>query len=140
MHTVDVCLALLKCPPPRTLAISRLSIIISFSCACPLQDLPLEKTALQYVEDVARADDPRVTMEKCRAALGALGLVGTMALQKIGGSLTDYICHVADLLSYFAPPFGPCRRAHVRMCLSGVMIVCVHASVCVVLCRCVEWW
>jgi len=48
------------------------------------QDLPLHKTALQYVEDTARAYDPNITLEKCRAALGALGLVGSMALQEIG--------------------------------------------------------
>ncbi|GLC40935.1 hypothetical protein PLESTB_000965000 [Pleodorina starrii] len=48
------------------------------------QDLPLELSALDYVEGVARANDPGVTLEKCRQALGALGLTGTMALQKIG--------------------------------------------------------
>ncbi|KAG2439392.1 hypothetical protein HXX76_004749 [Chlamydomonas incerta] len=48
------------------------------------QDLPLEMPALEYVEAVARANDPGITLEKCRQALGALGLTGTMALQKIG--------------------------------------------------------
>ena len=50
----------------------------------PLQDLPLDMPALEYVEAVARANDPGITLEKCRQALGALGLTGTMALQKIG--------------------------------------------------------
>ncbi len=49
-----------------------------------MQDLPLELPALEYVERVARANDPGITLEKCRAALGALGLTGSMALQKIG--------------------------------------------------------
>ncbi|KAG2502022.1 hypothetical protein HYH03_000516 [Edaphochlamys debaryana] len=48
------------------------------------QDLPLEMPALDYVQAVARANDPGITLEKCRQALGALGLTGTMALQKIG--------------------------------------------------------
>ncbi|GIL85713.1 hypothetical protein Vretimale_13175 [Volvox reticuliferus] len=48
------------------------------------QDLPLELSALEYVEGVARANDPGVTIEKCRQALGALGLTGNMPLQKIG--------------------------------------------------------
>ncbi|GIL59787.1 hypothetical protein Vafri_14505 [Volvox africanus] len=48
------------------------------------QDLPLELSALEYVEGVARANDPGVTTEKCRQALGALGLTGNMPLQKIG--------------------------------------------------------
>ncbi|PNW82055.1 hypothetical protein CHLRE_06g271850v5 [Chlamydomonas reinhardtii] len=48
------------------------------------QDLPLDMPALEYVEAVARANDPGITLEKCRQALGALGLTGTMALQKIG--------------------------------------------------------
>ncbi|GAX72848.1 hypothetical protein CEUSTIGMA_g303.t1 [Chlamydomonas eustigma] len=48
------------------------------------QDLPLEKTALEYVEEMARKEDPGITLEKCRQALGALGLQNSMALQKIG--------------------------------------------------------
>ncbi|GFR43392.1 hypothetical protein Agub_g4469 [Astrephomene gubernaculifera] len=48
------------------------------------QDLPQDVPALEYVEGVARANDPGVTLERCRQALGALGLTGSMALQKIG--------------------------------------------------------
>ncbi|KAF5838243.1 P-loop containing nucleoside triphosphate hydrolase protein [Dunaliella salina] len=48
------------------------------------QDLPSQQPALSYVEDVARAHDPTVTMERCRQALGALGLTGSMALAQIG--------------------------------------------------------
>ena len=33
---------------------------------------------------MARKEDPGITMEKCRQALGALGLQNSMALQKIG--------------------------------------------------------
>ena len=48
------------------------------------QDLPLDKTGLEYVEEKARAEDPSITLEKCRQALGALGIQNSMALQKIG--------------------------------------------------------
>jgi hypothetical protein len=48
------------------------------------QDLPLERPALDYVLDAARADDAGVTLERGRQALGALGLSGSMALRKIG--------------------------------------------------------
>ncbi|MEW5302176.1 MAG: hypothetical protein WDW36_004981 [Sanguina aurantia] len=48
------------------------------------QDLPLEKTGLDYVMDSARESDKSITMEKCRAALGALGLQGSMPMAKIG--------------------------------------------------------
>eukprot|EP00967_Tisochrysis_lutea_P153979 scaffold304990_cov21-Tisochrysis_lutea.AAC.2 len=44
----------------------------------------LAQPALSYVEDVARAHDPTVTMERCRQALGSLGLTGSMALAQIG--------------------------------------------------------
>ena len=42
-------------------------------------------TALEYVEMKAREEDRGITMEKCRAALGALGIQNSMALNKIGG-------------------------------------------------------
>ncbi|KAL6751554.1 P-loop containing nucleoside triphosphate hydrolase protein [Haematococcus lacustris] len=48
------------------------------------QDLPLDKAALSYVEDVARQHNRATTQEQCRSALGALGLTGSMALQQIG--------------------------------------------------------
>lgn len=48
------------------------------------QDLPLDMTALEYVESVAQKEDPLFPMEKCRQALGALGLRDTMALSRIG--------------------------------------------------------
>ncbi|KAJ9530875.1 hypothetical protein QJQ45_028849, partial [Haematococcus lacustris] len=48
------------------------------------QDLPLDKAALSYVEDVARQHSRATTQEQCRSALGALGLTGSMALQQIG--------------------------------------------------------
>lgn len=48
------------------------------------QDLPLDMTALEYVESVAQKEDPLFPMEKCRAALGALGLRDSMALSRIG--------------------------------------------------------
>lgn len=41
-------------------------------------------TALDYVEMKAREEDRGITMEKCRAALGALGIQNSMALNKIG--------------------------------------------------------
>lgn len=47
------------------------------------QDLPLEMSPLEYVEMKARAEDPSVTTEKCRQAVGALGLQNTMALTKV---------------------------------------------------------
>ncbi|KAF6249260.1 P-loop containing nucleoside triphosphate hydrolase protein [Scenedesmus sp. NREL 46B-D3] len=48
------------------------------------QELPLDETALDYVSDVARKTDPSLTLEKVRAALGALGLTGSLPLQQIG--------------------------------------------------------
>jgi ATPase subunit of ABC transporter with duplicated ATPase domains len=48
------------------------------------QYLPKDATCLEYVMDVARQDDPLMREEKGRAALGALGITGTMALRKIG--------------------------------------------------------
>ncbi|KAL6754722.1 P-loop containing nucleoside triphosphate hydrolase protein [Haematococcus lacustris] len=50
------------------------------------QDLPLDKAALSYVEDVARQHNRATTQEQCRSALGALGLTGSMALQQIGAA------------------------------------------------------
>jgi ATPase subunit of ABC transporter with duplicated ATPase domains len=48
------------------------------------QELPLDQTALDYVSQVARITDPSLTLEKVRAALGALGLTGSLPLQQIG--------------------------------------------------------
>ncbi|KAG1680802.1 hypothetical protein FOA52_008135 [Chlamydomonas sp. UWO 241] len=48
------------------------------------QDLPLEMCPLDYVEMKARAHDPNITVEKCRQAVGALGLQNSMALTPIG--------------------------------------------------------
>jgi ATPase subunit of ABC transporter with duplicated ATPase domains len=48
------------------------------------QELPLDQTALDYVSEVARRTDPGLTLEKVRAALGALGLTGSLPLQQIG--------------------------------------------------------
>ncbi len=48
------------------------------------QYLPKDSSCLEYVMDVARQDDPLMREEKGRAALGALGITGTMALRKIG--------------------------------------------------------
>jgi len=48
------------------------------------QDLPLDMSPLEYVEMKAREADPNVTMEKCRQAVGALGLRDSIALTKIG--------------------------------------------------------
>lgn len=45
------------------------------------QELPLNQTALDYVSDVARRNDPNLTLERVRAALGALGLTGSLPLQ-----------------------------------------------------------
>lgn len=56
----------------------------SYNSPHPPQDLPLEKTGLDYVMDSARVSDKSITMEKCRAALGALGLQGSMPMAKIG--------------------------------------------------------
>jgi ABC-type multidrug transport system ATPase subunit len=48
------------------------------------QELPLDRPALDYVCERAREADTSITLEKCRQALGALGLTGGMALQTIG--------------------------------------------------------
>eukprot|EP00955_Chlamydomonas_euryale_P048088 353872-Chlamydomonas_euryale.AAC.1 len=40
---------------------------------------------LEYVEMKAREADPNVTMEKCRQAVGALGLRDSIALTKVWG-------------------------------------------------------
>lgn len=45
------------------------------------QELPLDQTALEYVSGVARKTDPTLPLEKVRAALGALGLTGSLPLQ-----------------------------------------------------------
>lgn len=42
------------------------------------------KVALDYVSARARESDVTITLEKCRQALGALGLTGSLALQTIG--------------------------------------------------------
>jgi hypothetical protein len=59
------------------------------------QDLPLEMTALQYVEDMARKFDSSMTLEKCRGALGALGIQNSMALTKIGEHTDTGVVRVA---------------------------------------------
>ena len=48
------------------------------------QELPLDKPALEYVLDTAREDDPNITTEEGRKALGALGLLGDTPLRRIG--------------------------------------------------------
>ena len=48
------------------------------------QALPLDAVALDHVIDDAGKADPSLTPERARAALGALGLSGPMALRKIG--------------------------------------------------------
>lgn len=53
-------------------------------CPAPPQDLPLDQTAIDYVTAAARADDPDIKTEKCRQALGALGLRDSMVFTKIG--------------------------------------------------------
>jgi ATPase subunit of ABC transporter with duplicated ATPase domains len=45
------------------------------------QELPLDQTALDYVSAVARKNDPNLKLEQVRAALGALGLTGSLPLQ-----------------------------------------------------------
>jgi hypothetical protein len=50
------------------------------------QELPQDRVALDYVCERAREFDATVSLEKCRQALGALGLTGSMALQTIGAS------------------------------------------------------
>jgi energy-coupling factor transporter ATP-binding protein EcfA2 len=42
------------------------------------------QVALDYVSRRARETDVTITLEKCRQALGALGLTGSLALQTIG--------------------------------------------------------
>ena len=48
------------------------------------QDLPLEKSGLDYVLARARKEDPNVTMEAGRKALGSLGLTGDSVHRPIG--------------------------------------------------------
>ncbi|GBF92144.1 hypothetical protein Rsub_04491 [Raphidocelis subcapitata] len=48
------------------------------------QELPQDRVALEYVSERAREVDATITLEKCRQALGALGLTGSMAMQTIG--------------------------------------------------------
>jgi len=48
------------------------------------QELPLDRPALEYVLEIAREDDPEVTTEQGRKALGALGLLGDTPLRRIG--------------------------------------------------------
>lgn len=52
-----------------------------------LQDLPMDRKALEYVLEKARVDDVNITQEQGRRSLGALGLSGEMALARIGMSL-----------------------------------------------------
>ena len=49
-----------------------------------LQDLPMNKQALEYVLEKARVDNVAITQEQGRQSLGALGLSGQMALARIG--------------------------------------------------------
>ena len=49
-----------------------------------IQDLPMDKQALEYVLEKARVDDVTITQEQGRQSLGALGLSGDMALARIG--------------------------------------------------------
>lgn len=49
-----------------------------------VQDLPMDKKALEYVLEKARVDDVNITQEQGRQSLGALGLSGEMALARIG--------------------------------------------------------
>ena len=48
------------------------------------QELPMECAALDYVLNEAGAADPKLTPERARSVLGALGMSGTMALRRIG--------------------------------------------------------
>ena len=48
------------------------------------QELPLDKPGLEYVLETAREDDPDITTEQGRKALGALGLLGDTPLRRIG--------------------------------------------------------
>ena len=48
------------------------------------QELPAGAIALDYVSEQARKSDPTITLEKCRQAVGALGLTGSLPLQTIG--------------------------------------------------------
>ncbi len=54
-----------------------------------VQDLPMDKKALEYVLEKARVDDVNITQEQGRQSLGALGLSGEMALARIGMSLSS---------------------------------------------------
>ncbi len=73
-----------------------------------VQDLPMDKKALEYVLEKARVDDVNITQEQGRQSLGALGLSGEMALARIGMSL---ICPAMSTLY---------QRVwhHVRFCCS----------------------
>jgi hypothetical protein len=62
-----------------------------------VQALPLEKTGLQYVEDTARAHDPSITLERCRQALGALGITASMVNQPIGETCQQFVLHLHRL-------------------------------------------
>lgn len=48
------------------------------------QELPLDKEALSVVLEHAQKKDPNIISERARAVMGALGLTGSKALQKIG--------------------------------------------------------
>ncbi len=56
-----------------------------------LQDLPMNKQALEYVLEKARVDDVNITQEQGRQSLGALGLSGEMALARIG-TAPQHVC------------------------------------------------
>eukprot|EP00899_Mesostigma_viride_P021830 jgi/Mesvir1/29649/Mv21492-RA.3 len=48
------------------------------------QDLPKDKVAVDHVLEVVRKEDPGVTLQQARGALGALGLRGPSQLRRIG--------------------------------------------------------
>ncbi len=73
-----------------------------------VQDLPMDRKALEYVLEKARVDDVNITQEQGRQSLGALGLSGQMALARIGMSL-----NCAAVSSLYQ-----CVWHHVRFCCS----------------------
>jgi len=65
-----------------------------------VQDLPMDKKALEYVLEKARVDDVNITQEQGRQSLGALGLSGEMALARIGMSLPQFqVCNECRITS-----------------------------------------
>lgn len=66
-----------------------------------LQDLPMNKAALEYVLETARQDDINITQEQGCNSLGALGLTGQMALARIGEH--HHFCCCLVLFAYQLP-------------------------------------